>query len=69
MVTYPDLVDEIRKEINERIGRCKKRKQIQGNRTELTLNVYASKDRNKSSIRCLKDRLRFIQGTILPNLL
>lgn len=62
MITYPDLVDGIRQEIQERIERCMKRKQIQGNQTELSLNVYASKDRKKSSIRCLKDRLKYIQG-------
>lgn len=62
MVTYPDLVDKIRKEIQERIARAKRRKLTQGHKTEFSLNVYASKDRKKSSIKCLKDRLRFIQG-------
>ncbi|XP_045767715.1 uncharacterized protein LOC123869033 isoform X1 [Maniola jurtina] len=63
MITYPDLVAKIRKEINERIYRSHCRKQKQGNDSQLlSLNIYASKDRKKSSIKCLKDKLRYIQG-------
>lgn len=62
MITYPQLIDKIKKEINERIERSRRRKQIQGENTILDLNVYASKDRKKSSIKCLKDKLRYIQG-------
>lgn len=64
MITYPDLVDKVRFDINERIDRSMKRKQTQGTRIDVSLNVYASKDRKKSSIRCLKDRLRYLQGKI-----
>ncbi|XP_075976271.1 uncharacterized protein LOC142976664 [Anticarsia gemmatalis] len=62
MVTYPDLVNDITKEINERIERAKERKKMQAEYTEFSLNVYASKDQKKSSIKCLKDKLRFLQG-------
>ncbi|XP_039750920.1 uncharacterized protein LOC120627130 isoform X2 [Pararge aegeria] len=62
MITYPDIVAKIRKELQERIYRSHCRKQKQGNDNQLTLNIYASKDRKKSSIKCLKDKLRYIQG-------
>ncbi|XP_059058535.1 uncharacterized protein LOC131851991 isoform X1 [Achroia grisella] len=63
MITYPDVVDNIRKELQERITRCRRRKQKQNFYTPLTLNIYASKERKRSSIKCLKDKLRYIQGT------
>lgn len=62
MITYPDLVDSMRTEIQERINRSRKRKMKQGDGNEFTLNIYASKDRKKSSIKCLKDKLRYLQG-------
>lgn len=62
MITYPDLVDSMRSEIQERINRSRQRKIKQGEQTEFSLNIYASKDRKKSSIKCLKDKLRYIQG-------
>uniref|UniRef100_A0A2A4JMM9 Cyclic nucleotide-binding domain-containing protein n=1 Tax=Heliothis virescens TaxID=7102 RepID=A0A2A4JMM9_HELVI len=62
MMTYPDLVDSIRAEIQERINRSRQSKIKHGKNTEFSLNIYASKDRKKSSIKCLKDKLRFIQG-------
>lgn len=62
MIKYPDLVDKVRQELLERINRSRHRKQIQGGHTPLTLNIYASKNRKKSSIKCLKDKLRYIQG-------
>ncbi|KAI8420830.1 hypothetical protein MSG28_008031 [Choristoneura fumiferana] len=63
MITYPDLVDKIRAEIEERIIRSKRRKHTQSREIPLTLNIYASKNLKKSSIKCLKDKLRSIQGT------
>ncbi|KAH9639387.1 hypothetical protein HF086_002076 [Spodoptera exigua] len=62
MMTYPDLVDSIRNEIEERINRSRLKKIKQGDHAEFSLNIYASKDRKKSSIKCLKDKLRYIQG-------
>lgn len=62
MITYPDLVDSIRSEIQTRITRARRRKLKQGDRNEFSLNIYASKDRKKSSIKCLKDKLRYVQG-------
>lgn len=67
MITYPDLIAKIRNEIHERIHRSHCRKQKQGKDNQLSLNIYASKDRKKSSIKCLKDKLRYIQGNILQN--
>lgn len=64
MITYPDLVDEIVSEIRQRLTRAKRRKEIQAEQTEFSLNIYASKDRKKSSIKCLKDKLRYLQGNI-----
>ncbi|KAF9418586.1 hypothetical protein HW555_004634, partial [Spodoptera exigua] len=64
MMTYPDLVDSIRNEIEERINRSRLKKIKQGEHAEFSLNIYASKDRKKSSIKCLKDKLRYIQGRI-----
>lgn len=61
-MTYPDLVESIRHEIQERINRSRLKKIKQGEHTEFSLNIYASKDRKKSSIKCLKDKLRYIQG-------
>ncbi|KAI5644539.1 cyclic nucleotide-binding domain-containing protein [Phthorimaea operculella] len=60
MITYPDLVDRIREEIQKRIDRSHKSKSA--NDEPLTLNIYVSKDKRRSSIKCLKDKLRFIQG-------
>ncbi|KAJ8719060.1 hypothetical protein PYW07_016616 [Mythimna separata] len=62
MTTYPDLVESMRSEIQERINRSRQRKLKQGDQAEFSLNIYASKDRKKSSIKCLKDKLRYIQG-------
>ncbi|XP_045496927.1 uncharacterized protein LOC123695204 [Colias croceus] len=62
MITYPDLILQIRSEICERINRSHSRKQRQCSNTALSLNVYASKDLKKSSIKCLKDKLRYMQG-------
>lgn len=64
MMTYPDLVDAIRNEIQERISRSRLKKIKQGEQAEFSLNIYASKDRKKSSIKCLKDKLRYIQGSM-----
>ncbi|KAM3966948.1 uncharacterized protein ACR2FA_011829 [Aphomia sociella] len=64
MMTYPDLVDNIRRELKERVSRSRQRKQNEDYHVPLTLNIYASKDRKKSSIKCLKDKLRYIQGKI-----
>lgn len=61
MVKYPELVNVIRGEIIERIKRAHKRR-VNGLDNTLRLNVYASKDRKKSSIKCLKDKLRYLQG-------
>lgn len=62
MITYPDLVENITKEIKERLSRAKRRKIMQAEQTEFSLSIYASKDRKKSSIKCLKDKLRYLQG-------
>ncbi|CAG9579751.1 unnamed protein product [Danaus chrysippus] len=62
MLTYPDIVASIRNEIQERILRALKRKQKQDHNAPLSLNIYASKHRKKSSIKCLKNRLRYLQG-------
>ncbi|XP_037296930.1 uncharacterized protein LOC115445031 isoform X2 [Manduca sexta] len=62
MITYPDLVDKIRQEVQQRIARSRRRKQTQGDHVPLTLNIYASKNRKKSRIKCLKDKLRYLQG-------
>ncbi|XP_050349519.1 uncharacterized protein LOC126772954 [Nymphalis io] len=62
MITYPDLVVEIRNEIQERINRSHRKKHKQGSYKQLSLNIYASKQRKKSSIKCLKEKLRYIQG-------
>ncbi|XP_028170550.1 uncharacterized protein LOC114360170 [Ostrinia furnacalis] len=61
MITYPQMIDKIKNEINERIERSRQRK-TRGDQTALSLNIYASKDRKKSSIKCLKDKLRYVQG-------
>lgn len=63
MLTYPDIVASIRNEIQERILRALKRKQKQDRNAPLSLNIYASIHRKKSSIKCLKNRLRYLQGT------
>ncbi|RVE53569.1 hypothetical protein evm_001710 [Chilo suppressalis] len=68
MVTYPDLMDKIKSEIGERIDRAEIKKQRQGKHRPLTLNIFASKDRKKSSIKCLKDKLRYLQGLSEENL-
>lgn len=62
MITYPQMIDKIKHEIGERIERSRRRKHTQGRKTTVSLNIYASKDRKKSSIKCLKDKLRYIQG-------
>lgn len=62
MITYPDLIGEIRKDILKRIARSRIRKQIQTGDDQFLLNIYVSKDRKKSSIKCLKDKLRYRQG-------
>lgn len=64
MITYPQLMEKIKQEINKRIKRSQIKKRNQGKRTMLSLNIYASKNRKKSSIKCLKDKLRYIQGTV-----
>ncbi|KAJ0177846.1 hypothetical protein K1T71_006719 [Dendrolimus kikuchii] len=69
MITYPDLVDKVRDEINERISRSRQRKQNIDYSTTFSLNIFASKDRKKSSIKCLKDKLRYIQGKAYNNLI
>jgi heterodisulfide reductase subunit B len=65
MLTYPQLMDQINTEIKERIKRARAKKRQQGSDSHLSLNVYESKDRKKSSIKCLKDKLRYIQGKLL----
>lgn len=62
MITYPDLMFEIRKEIIKRIDRCQSRKLNQIGEDQFILNMYVSKERKKSSIKCLKDKLRYRQG-------
>ncbi|XP_063543200.1 uncharacterized protein LOC134751681 [Cydia strobilella] len=62
MITYPDLEHKIRLQIEERIKRCQRRKQTRNNKKQLSLNIYISKNIKKSSIKCLKDKLRSIQG-------
>nr|XP_026485505.1 uncharacterized protein LOC113393027 isoform X2 [Vanessa tameamea] len=62
MITYPDLVVKIRNEIQERIDRSHRKKHKQSRYKHLSLNIYASKERKKSSIKCLKEKLRYIQG-------
>ncbi|XP_061704790.1 uncharacterized protein LOC133516091 isoform X3 [Cydia pomonella] len=65
MITYPDLEDKIRLQIEDRIKRCQRRKQTRNNEKKLTLNIYISKNIKKSSIKCLKDKLRSIQGRMV----
>ncbi|XP_053605424.1 uncharacterized protein LOC128672350 isoform X1 [Plodia interpunctella] len=62
MITYPDLVDGIRHQLLQRIERSRLRKKQTIKSSPLSLNIYVSKDRPKSSIKCLKDKLRYIQG-------
>ncbi|XP_045524847.1 uncharacterized protein LOC123714573 isoform X1 [Pieris brassicae] len=62
MITYPDISVQIRSEMLERIERSHKRKMKQQSKPPLTLNIYASRDQKKSSIKRLKDKLRFLQG-------
>ncbi|XP_041968067.1 uncharacterized protein LOC121725268 [Aricia agestis] len=62
MITYPDIFEEVRNEIQERIRKCQVRKQRKDNEESLSLNIYASKGHKKSSIKCLKDKLRYLQG-------
>ncbi|CAG5046525.1 unnamed protein product [Parnassius apollo] len=62
MITYPNLVAQIRKDIQERIDRSRLRKKKQTSNDQLLLNIYVSKERKKSSIKCLKDKLRYRQG-------
>ncbi|XP_049871178.1 uncharacterized protein LOC126370383 [Pectinophora gossypiella] len=61
MITYPEVETKIRKEIDARIARAHNRKKDSGTKS-LNLNIYVSKDKRKSRIKCLKDKLRFIQG-------
>lgn len=62
MVTYPNLVDKVKLEIQERINRSHKIKMSWDDSSFLSLNIYASRDREKSSIKRLKDKLRYLQG-------
>lgn len=64
MITYPDLVVKIRNEIQERINRSIRKKHNKGDHTQLSLNIYASKERKRSSIKCLKEKLRYLQGIL-----
>ncbi|KPI98672.1 Cyclic nucleotide-gated cation channel [Papilio xuthus] len=64
MITYPDLIGEIRKDILKRIARSRVRKENQTGDDQFLLNIYVSKDRKKSSIKCLKDKLRYRQATM-----
>ncbi|KPJ19458.1 Potassium voltage-gated channel protein eag [Papilio machaon] len=68
MITYPDLIGEIRKDILKRIARSRVRKENQTGDDQFLLNIYVSKDRKKSSIKCLKDKLRYRQGKTEVNL-
>ncbi|CAH0723678.1 unnamed protein product, partial [Brenthis ino] len=54
----PDIITKIRNEIQERISDSRRRKQEQNNQNPLSLNIYASKHRKKSAIKCLKEKLR-----------
>lgn len=65
MMRYPELTEQIRTEINDRIRRSLKSKDHSSAQCILTLNIYASKERKKSRIKCLKDRLRYLQGKYL----
>ena len=62
MITYPDLMDQIRKEVQDRISGSRIKKTNQKFKNHLSLNIYASKDKKKSSIKCLKEKLRYLQG-------
>lgn len=62
MITYPDVMDQIRTEIQERITGSRIKKTNQNVQNHLSLNIYASKDKKKSSIKCLKEKLRYLQG-------
>ncbi|XP_068626724.1 uncharacterized protein [Battus philenor] len=62
MITYPDLIGDIRKEIRNRIYRSKQKKENETSDDQFLLNIFVSKDRKKSSIKCLKDKLRYKQG-------
>ncbi|CAH2040615.1 unnamed protein product, partial [Iphiclides podalirius] len=62
ILNIPDLMDQIRKEMHNRIIRSRNRKENQTGDDQLLLNIYVSKDRKKSSIKCLKDKLRYRQG-------
>ncbi|CAG9122543.1 unnamed protein product [Plutella xylostella] len=64
MITYPNIAKQIREEINERICRCVVRKSKQEAQETFTLNVYGSKSRKKASIKCLKEKLRYLQGQV-----
>ncbi|KOB77802.1 putative tetrameric potassium-selective cyclic nucleotide gated channel [Operophtera brumata] len=57
MVTYPDLVDNIREEIHERINRSRQRKQTQGSQTKLSLNHIKKKT---SVFTCINSRFPWI---------
>ncbi|XP_072950048.1 uncharacterized protein [Epargyreus clarus] len=62
MITYPNIVSVIRSDIQERIRRSHNRKHNSSKCSNLSLNIFVSKDRKKSSIKCLKDKLRYLQG-------
>lgn len=62
MITYPQLFEKIKLEIQQRIDRSHKIKSSRDVSSFLSLNIYASRDREKSSIKRLKDKLRYLQG-------
>lgn len=64
MVTYPNLVERVKHEIQQRIHRSHKIKMSWDDSSFLSLNIYASRDREKSSIKRLKDKLRYLQGEV-----
>nr|XP_037867571.1 uncharacterized protein LOC101747086 isoform X1 [Bombyx mori] len=62
MITYPEINEKLRSEIQDRIQKSKRTKRNRENERRLSLNIYASRSRKKSSIKCVKDKLRYIQG-------
>lgn len=62
MITYPEINEKLRTEIQDRIQKSKRTKRNRENERRLSLNIYASRSRKKSSIKCVKDKLRYIQG-------
>ncbi|KAL4707314.1 hypothetical protein ACJJTC_019852 [Scirpophaga incertulas] len=62
MSTYPQLKDQINKEIGNRIKRAQQRQEKISESANLVLNMYSSTNRKKSSIKCLKEKLRYLQG-------